>query len=179
MARIILIIGFFFLTGMVYLESVYTHTVKTIEGINKPLTNYQGKKILVITLPVQQNSSNDSLLYSLDSLRAAHNNSLVIIAVPSYEDGYAPVLKNSLKMWYRSKLNMDIIVTEGYVTRKTSGNTQHPLFKWLTDKSRNDHFDRDITGPRNKFVISATGELIGVLGAQTRLGSSAMNNLIQ
>lgn len=179
MSRLIVIVSFFFLTSMVYVESVYTYSVKTIEGISKPLTNYQGKKILVITLPLQQNSSNDSLLHALDSLRAAHNGSLVIIAVPSYEDGYTPALKNSLKQWYRSKLSMAIIVTEGYITRKTSGNIQHSLFKWLTDKNRNNHFDRDVTGPGNKFIISTTGELIGVLGAQTRLGSSVMNNLLQ
>jgi glutathione peroxidase len=179
MAKLILIISFFFLTGMLSLESVYIHSVMSIEGTTKPLTNYQGKKILVITLPIQQNSFNDSLLHSLDSLGAAYNSSLVIIAVPSYEDGYVPALKNSLKLWYRSKLSMNIVVTEGYATRKTSSNIQHPLFKWLTDKNKNNHFERDVIGPGNKFIISGTGELIGVLGPQTRLGSNVMHNLIQ
>ena len=179
MPRLILIISFFFLISAANVESIYIYSVKTIEGVNKPLTNYQGKKILVITLPVQQTSSNDSLLRALDSLRAVYSSSLVIIAVPAYEDGYRSALKNSLKNWYRSRLGMGVIVTEGYVTRKTSGNIQHPLFKWLTDKNRNNHFDRDITGPRNKFIISASGELIGILGAQTRLGSNVMNNLLQ
>jgi glutathione peroxidase len=179
MSKLILIISCFFLISAANVESIYTHSVKTIEGVNKPLMNYQGKKILVITLPLQQNSSNDSLLHSLDSLGSVHSSSLVIIAVPAYEDGYTPAIKDSLKLWYRSILSMDIVVTEGYMTRKTSGNSQHPLFKWLTDKNRNNHFDRDVTGPRNKFIISTTGELIGVLGAQTKLRSSIINNLLQ
>lgn len=179
MTKVLLIIACFFLTDLVCVESIYTHSVITIEGVNKSLSNYQGKKILVITLPVQQNSSNDSLLHSLDSLYAVHSGSLIIIASPSYEDGYNPEAKESLKQWYRSFLSMDIIVTEGVYTRKISGNQQHPLFKWLTDKSKNDHFDIDVTGVNNKFIVWTTGELIGVLGAQTKIGGATMTSLLE
>lgn len=179
MSKLILIISCFFLMSGVYVESIYIHSVTTIEGVNKPLTSYQGKKLLITTLPIQQNSSSDSLLHSLDSLRAAYNGSLIIIAVPSYEDGYTPAIKESLKQWYRSILSMDIIVTDGLYTRKTSGSQQHPLFKWLTDKSKNDHFDRDVTGPKDKFIVWTNGELIGVLGAQTRIGTATVNDLLQ
>jgi glutathione peroxidase len=179
MLKLILIFSSFFLTGAVCVESIYTNSVITIEGTNKPLTNYRGKKILVITLPIQQNSSNDSLLHSLDSLRSAYSGSLIIIAVPSYEDGYTATIKASLKQWYRSILSIDVIVTEGMYTRKSSGSQQHPLFKWLTDKTKNNHFDKDIGGPRNKFIVWTDGELIGVLGAQTKLGGSTVNELLQ
>jgi glutathione peroxidase len=163
----------------VCVESIYSHSVISIEGVNKPLSAYQGKKLLIVTLPIQQNNSNDSLLHSLDSIRAVYAGSLVIIGVPAYEDGYTLSMKESLKQWYRSILSMDIIVTEGLYTRKTSGNQQHPLFKWFTDKNRNDHFDKDVTGPKNKFIVWTTGELLGVLGAQTKIGSSTINDLLQ
>jgi glutathione peroxidase len=179
MSKFILIISCFFLISWGGVESVYTHSVISIEGVNKPLSAYQGKKLLIITLPIQQSSSNDSLLHSLDSLRAAYNGSLVIIAVPSYEDGYTPAIKESLKQWYRSILNMDIIVTEGLYTRKTSGSQQHPLFKWLTDRTKNDHFDNDVSGPKDKFIVWTDGELIGVLGAQTKISSNTINELLQ
>lgn len=88
-------------------------------------------------------------------------------------------MKDSLKQWYRSILSMDVIVTEGMYTRKTSGSQQHPLFKWLTDKSKNNHFDNDVTGPRDKFIVWSDGELTGVLGAQIRIGGSTLNSLLQ
>lgn len=179
MTKSLLIVSFILLTGWIYTESIYTHSVTTIEGVHKPLNVYQGKKILVMTLPINRNSSNDSLLHSLDSLKSAHNSSLIIIATPSYEDGYTPARKDSLRQWYRSILSMDVIVTEGMYTRKTSGSQQHPLFKWLTDKSRNDHFDRDVTGPKNKFIVWTDGELVGALGAPTKLGGNTLNNLLQ
>lgn len=179
MAKFILLICSFFLMSTVCVESIYTHSVTTIEGVNKPLNAYQGKKLMIVTLPIQQNSSNDSLLHSLDSIRVAHAGSLIIIAVPAYEDGYTASIKESLKQWYRSKLSMDIIVTEGIYTRKTSGNQQHPLFKWLTNKTKNDHFDKDVSGPRNKFIVWINGELIGVLESQTKIGSNTVNELLQ
>jgi glutathione peroxidase len=162
-----------------YQESIYSHTVKTIEGVNKPLSAHQGKKILIITLPTQQNASNDSLLKSIDSLRIVHGTSLQIIAVPSFEDGYTGALKASLKTWYRSKLNMAIIVTEGMYTRKTSGVQQHALFKWLTDKNKNGHMDKDVTGARCKFLIWTDGELTGVLGSNTKMNGVAMRGLFE
>jgi glutathione peroxidase len=160
-------------------QSIYSYTVPKIEGGNKQLSSYQGKKILVLTLPTQQNASNDSLLTSLDSLRAANTTTLAIIAVPAYEDGFTPALKNSLKTWYRSKLNNDIIITDGLFTRKTSGSQQHGLFQWLTDKNKNGHFDNDVSGPRMKFFVWTDGNLDGVLGAPTKLGGFAMNDLLQ
>ena len=106
MMKLILLISCFFLTGSSVVESIYSHSVTTIEGVNKPLSSFTGKKILIITLPLQQTSSNDSLLHSLDSLNTAYNGSLIIIATPSYEDGYTPAIKDSLKQWYRSMLSM-------------------------------------------------------------------------
>jgi glutathione peroxidase len=179
MSKLTLIICCFFLTSLVFGQSVYTYSVTTIEGINKPMSAYTNKKILVITLPIQQNSSNDSLLRSIDSIRAAYATTLQIIAVPSYEDGYTPALKNQLKQWYRSILGMNIIVTEGMRTRKTSGSQQHSLFKWLTKKEKNDHFDQDVAGPRHKFFVWTDGELTAAMVAQTRIGGTTMNTLLQ
>lgn len=179
MSKLILIICCFFLQGSVSEESIYTHTVKSIEGGNKRLADYQGKKMLILTLPLQQNASSDSLLHALDSLNTVYAGALVIIGTPSFEDGYTPAMKNSLKQWYRSILSPGIIVTEGLRTRKTSGSLQHPLFKWLTNKNKNGHFARDIEGPGNKFMIWPDGELMGILGAPTRIGSRVMNYLLQ
>lgn len=179
MSKFILIIFSFFLISTNYVENIYSFSVTSIEGDNKPLSAYQGKMMLIITLPTEQNISNDSLLNSLDSLEALYSSSLVVIGVPSFEDGYTLANKDSLKIWYRSILSSDIIVTDGMYTRKTSGTQQHPLFRFLTDKDGNGHFDKDVSGPRCKFFIWTNGELTGVLGPQTMLGGSTMNSLLQ
>jgi glutathione peroxidase len=179
MKKFITITAIFLLSSIAKAQSVYTCSVTSIEGVNNPLNAYTGKKLLVITLPTQQNASSDSLLRSLDSIRAAHTSTVQIIAVPAYEDGYTPAIKNQLKQWYRSILGVGIIVTEGMYTRKTSGSQQHVLFKWLTDKDKNGFFNQDVAGPRYKFIVWGNGELTAALVAQTRIGGTTMNNLLQ
>jgi glutathione peroxidase len=175
----LIMITCFFAIPKVQGQGIYTYTVNSIEGTNKPLNACTGKKIFIITLPTQQNNANDSLLRSLDSIRAAYTTTVQIIAVPAYEDGYTLALKPQLKQWYRSKLGMGIIVTEGMYTRKTSGTQQHALFKWLTDKTKNGHFDQDVTGVKNKFMVWTDGELVAVLAAQTKIRSTVINDLLQ
>ena len=179
MFKFILVTCFVVLTSAICVESIYIHSVVSIEGVAKPLSAYQGKKILIVTLPIQRNNTNDTLLRSLDSLENVYSSSLTIIGVPSVEDGYQEGIKDSLKQWYRSFLNMNIIVTQGSYTRKTSGSQQHPLFKLLTDKNRNNHFNKDVEGPGNKFFIWTDGKLVGVFGAPTSIKGNALNNLLQ
>lgn len=40
---------------------------------------------------------------------------------------------------------------------------QHPLFKWLTHVTENNHFDEDVDYASKLFIISRTGILYGVL----------------
>lgn len=162
-----------------WVTSIYTYSVHKIDGGNQGLSAYQGKKMLIITLPIQQNALADSLLYCLDTLAAAHTADLKVIAVPSQEDGYTPSLKNQLRQWYRAKLGEYIVIADGLYTHKTSGSQQHSLFKWLTTVAENEYFDMDVSGPWFKFFVKGNGELYGVLGSQTRISSASVNKTIR
>jgi len=168
----------FILSAFLWNSSIYDFSVTSIEGINKSLLTFEGKKIMVITLPTEINSANEAMLHSLDSLGDGNETSLKIIAVPSYEDGYTDARKEELKQWYRSFLDSSIVVTEGLHTRKTSGSQQAPLFHWLTDVSENEHFDIDVVGPWSKFMVRSNGELFGVLGDRTSIGGSTINHML-
>jgi glutathione peroxidase-family protein len=159
--------------------SIYDYSFAKIEGGTQTMTAFQGKRILFVTLPIQQNTSADSMLYSLDTLAAAHTNNLSVIAVPSYEDGYTASQQTQLKNWYRSKLGNYITISTGLFTRKTSGAQQHVLFKWLTTDTMNDAFNMDVLGPGQKFFISSTGALFGVLAPQTKIWGTAVQRTLQ
>jgi glutathione peroxidase len=160
-----------------YTESVYTHSVMSIEGVNKPLSAYQNKKIFVIVLPTTQNASNDSLLNSIDSLRVAQGSNVQIIGVPAYEFGYTVANKTALQTWYRTKLNTAIIITEGLYVKKSSGTQQHPLFKWLTDKDKNGYLNDEVEGARNKYIIWTDGQLAGDFAPATKMNGAAMQSM--
>jgi glutathione peroxidase len=178
MKQTILAVACIFASVIVCGQNVYSYNVNTIEGSVKQLSEYQGKRILFMTLPVVQNGGSDSLLHSLDSLAGANATSLVVVVAPSYEDGYTLQNRDSLKQWYRAFLRNSIIITDGLYSRKVSGNQQHPLFQWLTGKDKNGHFNQDVTGPANKFIVWNDGSLTGVFNAQTRLGGRFIRELL-
>jgi glutathione peroxidase-family protein len=172
--------GFILLFSSVFFTgSIYNYSFTKIEGGTQTMTALQGKKILIVTLPIQQNASADSMLYCLDTLAAAHTVNLAVIGVPSYEDGYTATQQTQLKNWYRSKLGNYIIISTGLYTRKTSGTQQHGLFKWLTTDTMNDAFNMDVAGPGYKFFVNSTGALFGVLTPQTKMGGANVQRTLR
>lgn len=165
--------------GLLFTGSIHDYSVPKIEGGNQSLSAFQGKKVLIITLPLVQNAAADSMLYCLDTLAAARITGLKVIAVPSYEDGYTPAQKNQLTNWYRSKLGNYIVVTDGLRTRKTSGAQQHPLFKWMTTDAQNDVFNIDVAGPGFKFFAKANGQLYGVLRPHSKIGGASVQKTLR
>lgn len=155
--------------------NIYNFNISKLEGGTQSLSAYTGKKILVVTLPISQTPTNDSLLHSLDTLATSRSAHLQVVAVPAIEDGYNDSLKNQLLTWYRSHLQGNILISEGVYTRKTSGTQQHPLFQWLTKESQNEIFDIDADAPWFKFITNDSGQLYGVL----RPGSKISGNSVQ
>ena len=170
---------FMLLSFTMYTESIYSHSVTTIEGGNQSLSAYQGKKLLIVTLPLQQTAATDSLLYSLDTLSAARSAGLQVVAVPAFEDGFTIAQKTSLQQWYRSRLGNQVIITDGLYTRKAAGAQQHPVFAWLTRLEKNENFDIDADAPGYKFFVSAAGQLVGVLRPHTKMSSMAVQRTLQ
>jgi glutathione peroxidase-family protein len=160
-------------------QIVYSLSIPKIEGGAQALSSFSGKKILIITLPTQQSASADSLLQQLDTLATARAATLKVIAVPAYEDGFTAAQKTQLRTWYRSKLNTNIIITDGLYTRKTSASQQHLLFKWLTTVTQNEQFNIDVAGPGYKFFVKPTGELYGVLLPQSKVGGASVQTALQ
>jgi glutathione peroxidase-family protein len=165
--------------AVIYLSGgIYDISITTAEGKDISLSQFQNKKILITVLPVAQTPANDSLLRSLDSLSAAAGGKLTVIGVASYDEGYGDNNAAALQQWYRSILNPAIIITKGMFTHKTAYTEQHALFKWLTDKNANTHFQVDVPVPGQKFLIRKDGELFGVLGPEVQIGSRAVKRML-
>ena len=161
-----------------FFTSIYDYSFTSIEGNNVSLSSYQQKTIIIATLPVTVSAENNQHLARLDSLSRAHPSTLVMIGVPSVEDGYTEQNTESLKTWYRTYLGNQFVISKGMYTHKTSAN-QHPLFKWLTDKNLNMHFDMDVEGIGDQFFISENGTLYGVLGPEAKWSNNTFSRLIQ
>lgn len=169
----VVVVCYFFTSG------IFDISIRTMEGNEHKLSKYEGKKILVVTLPVTRNVTNDSLLTILDSFAAANQHRLVVIGVPSYEGGYIPGENAHLPQWYRSFLRSTVIVTEGMFTRRASGVQQHALFKWLTKKEENGTFDIDAVQPWQKYFVRRAGTLQAVFDHTITLNSRVVNYIVE
>lgn len=168
-----------FTTNVFFATGIHNYVVPKLEGGSQQLSAYQGKKILIVTLPLVQDASTDSTLYSLDTLGSANISSLKIVAVPSFEDGYTGSQKNQLLQWYRTKLGNHILITEGLYTRKASGTQQHTLFKWLTSATLNEGFDIDVEGPGYKFFANGNGALYSVLRPHSKISGQSVQRTLK
>lgn len=167
------------LIGAVFLiNDLYSIHITTMAGTNKPLSDFEGKKILVVVLPVTKTADDSVFLRKIDSVSIAYASELSVIGAPSFEDGYELSNFEDLQTYYQSLLGSQVILAQGMYTRKASSQ-QHALFSWLTHKEENVHFDSDVQGARHKFFISEQGKLYGVLSPETPLTTRVMEKMMQ
>ena len=138
----------------------YDFQLETIEGAIIKTSSFRGKKVVIAVVSAEQKAMR--LIDYLDSTQKA-NDSIRVIAIPT-GDFKGNVNTQAIK---DLKKRISIIVTKPMKVTKESGANQHALFSWLTKRTENTHFDMDVSGEGQLFVISAQGTLYSVLPNQT------------
>jgi glutathione peroxidase-family protein len=141
-------------------SSFYDIKFETLDGTIIRTSSYQGKKVVIGI--VSGNAAGLSLVKCLDSVQKA-NSAIQAIAIPTGDfDG--SIKAQDLK---ELKKNISIVVTQPLKVKKGNGSLQHPLFVWLTDEKENQHFNKDVAGEGQVFLVSAKGTLYSVLPTET------------
>ena len=155
-----------------FAQSFYSISVRDIDGNAVTLQNYSGRKIMFVVLPM---SINDSCYQQLSAFKARYTDTVKIVGIVSFEDGYAADKKVALKNMYSS---LGIVLTEEMHTRKISGMDQPELIQWLTDPMKNQHFNVQVKGVGQTFFINEAGVLFAVLSPLTKLDSRAVDVIV-
>lgn len=156
----------------------FDFTITTLSGTEQTLTIYAGKRLMVVVLPTTHTPSDSAFLLNLDSLSEKYKDSITMIGIPSYEDGYSDDSLNALITWYNSMLDSSFITAQGMYTKKNSP-LQSDLFSWLTHTEKNGHFDDDVTGPKTMFFIASDGSLYGLITSGVELDEELLLQLLQ
>jgi glutathione peroxidase len=162
----------FILNMLSYGQSFFSQSFKTIDGQTVSVAEYEGKKTLFYILPLSQTDPNYS---QLQAFKNRYLDTVRIVGVLSYEDGYQNANGSSVQALYN---NWGITITEGMYTKKSSGSNQSLLMNWLTDKTKNAHFNMDATGVGHKFFVNETGRLFAVLPSQAPLVSTITDKIV-
>lgn len=138
----------------------YNIKFESLDGTLIKTSAFQGKKVVVAI--ISADTSNLSLIRYLDSVQKV-NTGIQIIAIPT-GDFSGNINVQDLKN-IRKKLS--ILIAKPLRVKKSNASLQHPLFNWLTQSKENKHFDMDVDGEGQVFVISAKGTLYSVLPKNT------------
>ena len=154
---------------------IYGLTLTSIDGNKIELSQYKGKKLLFMLLPLSSQDTTASI-EDIARLQTKYQGSLVIIGIPSEEAGYQTQDSATFKNIYNDA-GTNIIITEGMKVKKGAG--QSPLLQWLTSKDKNHHFDQDVQQEvGSKFFVDEAGELYAVMGPQLKLTSTLTDKIL-
>jgi glutathione peroxidase len=138
------------------LTGIYDFNLNDIDGNNFSLSQFQGKKILFVN--TASNSIYTSQYASLEQLYERYRDSLVIIAIPSNSFGNDSADNATIKNFVTTNYNIQYILTQ---KMDVIGDSQTPLYSWLTHLEQNSMMSNAINGDFYKFLVDSSGRLVG------------------
>lgn len=156
-------------------SSVYDISLSKISGETFKLSDFKGKKILVVN--TASKCGYTSQYGDLEKLYQANKDKLEIIGMPCNQFmGQEPGQNSEISAFCKKNYGVTFTLLEkGHV----KGSKQHPLYSWLTKKENNGVDNYNITWNFNKFLLNENGELIEYFGSGVSPTSEKITSLLK
>jgi glutathione peroxidase len=138
-------------------KSIYDFAVKTIDGRDKTLADYEGKVLLVVNV-----ASQCGLTPQYAGLETLHEKyaplGLSVLGFPANEFGaQEPGSNEQVKEFCTTNYGVKF---DMFAKVKVKGQGIDPLFQYLTGPDTNPGFSGDIRWNFNKFLVGRDGKVI-------------------
>jgi glutathione peroxidase len=159
---IILLMGIF--TGFSQ-TGFYDFTVEDIDGNAFKLSELKGKKVLVVN--TASKCGNTPQYAQLEQLYKTYGNeNFVIIGFPANNFGNQEPGSNEEIAEFCEK---NYGVTFPMMSKiSVKGDDIHPLYQWLTQKSKNGKLDSEVTWNFQKYLVDENGQLVDMVEPRTK-----------
>lgn len=138
------------------LTSIYDIQINSLQGNSINLSNFKDKYLLIVN--VASKCGFTPQYKELQKLHEKYKKSLIVIGVPCNQFGQQePGEAFEIQEFCEANYGVEFLITEKIDVK---GNNQHPLFKWLTDKSLNGCKDSAVKWNFQKYLINPKGNLI-------------------
>lgn len=141
-------------------SSFYNLSFNRIDGTPINLSAFKGKKILLVNT-----ASKCGFTPQLEDLQEMHRkyaNQLVIIGFPSNEfAAQDPGSNTEIEGFCKKNYGVDFILSEKINVKKND--LQHPVYRWLTQKTLNQFKNSRVLWNFQKYLISENGELVKII----------------
>jgi glutathione peroxidase len=155
-------------------ESLYDIKVKGIDGNFIDLKAYKGKKILFVNVASECGFTKQ--YDDLQELYATYKKKIVVIGLPCNQfGGQEPGSNVEIQTFCRLNFGVNFPLTTKI---KVKGSEQHPLYQWLTMKSKNGRKNSSVKWNFQKYLIDENGLLIDVFYSMTNPMSTKITKLI-
>lgn len=136
-------------------KSVYDYTIKTIDGKTVKLSNFKGKKILIVNTASKCGYTKQ--YEDLEKLHKQYGKDVVLIGFPAGNFGGQELATNTeIQDFCKKNFGVTFLLSEKVSVK---GSDMTPLFSYLTSEENPD-FTGDIKWNFEKFLINEKGELV-------------------
>ncbi len=154
----------------------YTFKVNDIDGKPYDLSQLKGKKVMVVNV-----ASKCGLTPQYEQLEALYrqyaSKGFVIIGFPANNFlKQEPGSNEEIKTFCTTKFNVTFPMMSKISVK---GDNIHPLYQWLTQKSRNGVVDAEVSWNFQKFLIDEQGHLVGFVAPKEKPDSKSISTWIE
>lgn len=155
-------------------ESIYEIQINKLDGNPLDLKQFEGKKLMIVN--VASKCGLTPQYEELQKLHEQYGESLTIIGVPCNQFmNQEPGTKEEIAEFCQKNYGVEFIITEKVDVK---GADQHPLYQWLTSKSKNGSTDSSVKWNFQKYLISESGELLSVFAPTVKpMDEEILNSL--
>lgn len=137
-------------------KSIYDFTLNNIDGKPVKLSEYKGKKLLLVN--VASKCGYTPQYEELQKLYETYKGKLTILAFPANNfGGQEPGTSEDIKSFCSENYGVTFPIFEKISVK---GVDKHPLYRWLSDKKLNGWNNEEPSWNFCKYFINAKGELV-------------------
>ena len=157
------------------MESIYDISLTDINGASIDLSQYRGKKILFVN--VASECGFTSQYDGLQELYTTYKDKLVVIGLPCNQfGGQEPGTEVQIESFCRANYGVDFPLTAKI---EVKGDNQHPLYQWLTNKTKNGKSSSSVKWNFQKYLVDEKGALVDYFYSITKPMNKKITGLIQ
>lgn len=149
-------------------ESIYDIKINKLNGEPLDLSTYKDKYLLFVNVASECGFTGQ--YEGLQKLYNTHKDKLMVIGVPCNQFGsQEPGNSEEIQTFCQVNYGVTFVMTEKVDVK---GENQHPLYQWLTDKSKNGKKSTSVKWNFQKYLIAPNGKFIDYYYSMTKPLSS-------
>ncbi len=156
-------------------QSIYNFTLKGIDGKEISLSQYKGKKLLLVNTASECGYTPQ--YEALQKFHEKYGDKIVVLGFPANNfGGQEPGNDEQIATFCKKNYGVSFQL---FSKISVAGEDQHPLYQWLSSKEANGWNDQAPKWNFCKYIINENGELLKYFGSSVKPFDEELVRLVQ